>query len=169
MKKLLLLFMFTHSLFGLQTSDKLFECTEIFKQRKSELLVELERIDEQKQALESLKTATEALLKEKETKLSQLQEEVNNKLDAIKKREANVKAMLDRNEKVLAELKSTKMDQVAQTYAKMKPASAANILSNMENQDAAKILQALKPKIIGKILSKMDGKKASELTQLLAK
>lgn len=40
---------------ALQTSDRLFECTEIFKERKSELLVELERIDEQKQALSALK------------------------------------------------------------------------------------------------------------------
>ena len=50
---------------ALQTSDRLFDCTEIFKERKSELLVELERIDEQKQALNALKIATEDLLKRK--------------------------------------------------------------------------------------------------------
>ena len=153
---------------AIETSDKLFECTEIFKQRKSELLVELERIDEQKQALESLKTATEELLRKKEMKLNQLEEEVNKKLDEVKKREANIKEMMQRNEKALAELKSTKMDQVAQTYAKMKPGAAANILSKLDVSEAAKILQALKPKTIGKILSKMEPQKASELTQLLA-
>ena len=155
-------------LYGIQKSDKLFECTEIFKQRKSELLVELERIDEQKQALESLKVATEELLRKKEIKLSQLEEEVNEKLDEVKKREANIKAMLEENKKTLAQLKSTKMDQVAQTYAKMKPGAAAAILSDMDVVDAAKILQALKPKVIGKILSKMDPKKGSQITQLLA-
>ena len=35
-------------LFALQTSEKLFECTKIFEERKSELILELERIDEQK-------------------------------------------------------------------------------------------------------------------------
>ena len=59
------------SLIALETSERLFECTEIFKERKSELLVELERIDEQKQALSALKAATEELLKQKESKLNQ--------------------------------------------------------------------------------------------------
>ena len=68
MKKILLIVLCYSSLFSLQTSEKLFECTEIFKERKSELLVELERIDEQKQALSALQAATEELLKKKETK-----------------------------------------------------------------------------------------------------
>ena len=169
MKYLLLLSIFFGSLFALETSDKLFECTEIFKQRKSELLVELERIDEQKQALQSLKTATEALLKEKETRLNQQEEAVNKKLDEIKTREENTKAMLERNEKALAELKSTKLDKLSQTFAKMKAGAAATVLADMPNDEAVKILQSLKPQIIGKILSKMDAKKASELTQLLSK
>lgn len=168
MRFLLVLFISFQFLHALETSDKLFECTEIFKQRKSELLVELERIDEQKQALQSLKTATEALLKEKEVKLNQQEEEINTKLEEIKKREENTKAMMEKNEKALAELKSTKLDKVSQTFAKMKPAAAANILVGMENQEAMKILQTLKPKIIGKILSKMEPVKASELTQLLS-
>jgi len=53
------------SLYALETSDKLFECTEIFKARKSELLIELERIDEQKQSLSALKTATEETFEKK--------------------------------------------------------------------------------------------------------
>ena len=71
MKILLLSILLLSSLNALQTSDRLFECTEIFKERKSELLVELERIDEQKQALSALKTATEELLKKKEVSLNQ--------------------------------------------------------------------------------------------------
>ena len=70
MKKILLIVLCYSSLFSLQTSEKLFECTEIFKERKSELLVELERIDEQKQALSALQAATEELLTKKEPKLS---------------------------------------------------------------------------------------------------
>ena len=65
MKKLGIILVFVAFLYG--GDDKIFECTKIFKERKSELLVELERIDEEKQALEALKTATEELLKKKKS------------------------------------------------------------------------------------------------------
>jgi hypothetical protein len=52
-------------LYGAQAT-KSYECTKIFEDRKNELLVELERIDEQKQSLDSLKRATEELLRKKE-------------------------------------------------------------------------------------------------------
>ena len=162
------MFTFT-SLMALQTSDRLFECTEIFKERKSELLVELERIDEQKQALSALKTATEELLKKKEIRLGQKEEVVDRKLNEITTKEESIKKMLKRNEEVLKETKSIKMDKIAQTFAKMKAGSAANILADMDPQEAASILSSLKPKTVGKILTKMDAKKASVLTLLLAK
>ena len=169
MKLLLLISFFYSSLFSLQTSDKLFECTEIFKERKNELLVELERIDEQKQALSALKIATEELLKQKELKLSQQEEVVDSKLTEITTKEDNVKRMMLRNEAALKELKTTKMSKIAQTFSKMKPGSASNILSDMNSVEAVSILSSLKPKVVGKILTKMDAKKASELTQLLSK
>ncbi len=169
MKKLLLIVLCYSSLFSLQTSEKLFECTEIFKERKSELLVELERIDEQKQALSALQAATEELLKKKETKLSQQEEIVDKKLADITQKEASIKEMLAKNEEILKELKELKMNKIAQTFAKMKPASSANILSGMDSKEAVAILQSLKPKTVGKILAKMDVKKASALTLLLTK
>ena len=169
MKIILLCTLLLNSLFALQTSERLFDCTEIFQERKSELLIELERIDEQKQALNSLKIATEELLKQKESKLSLVEEEVDGKLLKITEKEKNIKEMLKKNEAILNELKSTKMSKIAQTFAKMKPASASNILSDMEEKEAVVILQSLKPKVIGKILTKMDSKKASKLTQLLSK
>ncbi len=153
----------------MQTSDRLFECTEIFKERKNELLVELERIDEQKQALSALKVATEELLKQKGAKLSIKEEEVDAKLLEVTQKENNIKKMMQRNEAALKELKSIKMSKIAQTFSKMKPAAASGILSDMDAKDAMLILQSLKPKVVGKILTKMDAKKASELTQLLSK
>lgn len=169
MKILLFLSFVYATLFGLQVSDRLFDCTEIFKERKSELLVELERIDEQKQALNALKIATENLLKKKENKLSQQEEIVDNKLAKISEKEANIKAMLEANKKILTELTKTKRSKISQTYAKMKPAAAAAILADMKLESAMKILQSLKPKVVGKILTKMDVQKASGLTQLLSK
>jgi len=157
------------SLFSLETSDRLFECTQIFKERKSELLVELERIDEQKQALSALQIATEELLKQKEAKLALQEEAVNENLEKISIKEQNVKDILAKNEEILQKLNDTKMSKIAQTFAKMKPAAAAGILSDMEAEDASMILESLKPKVVGQILTKMDAKKASELTQLLSK
>ncbi|PHQ65931.1 MAG: PDP protein [Sulfurimonas sp.] len=168
--RIFILFIFAYtSLMALQTSDRLFDCTEIFKERKSELLVELERIDEQKQALSALKIATEELLKKKEIRLTQKEEVVDRKLTEITTKENSIKKMLKRNEEVLKETKNIKMDKIAQTFAKMKAGAAANILSDMEAQEAASILHSLKPKTVGKILTKMDAKKASVLTLLLAK
>ena len=159
MKKILLIVLIYSSLFSLQTSEKLFECTEIFKERKSELLVELERIDEQKQALSALQAATEELLKKKETKLSQQEEIVDKKLSDITQKETSIKNMLAKNEEILKEIKDLKMSKIAQTFAKMKPASSANILSDMDAVEAVSILQSLKPKTVGKILTKMMQKK----------
>ncbi|MDX9756997.1 MAG: PDP protein [Sulfurimonas sp.] len=168
--KIFIIVLFTlASLNALETSDKLFECTEIFKARKSELLVELERIDEQKQALSALKTATEELLKKREAKASQDEEVVNLKLKEITSKEESIKKMLQKNEETLKEIKDIKMSNITQTFSKMKAASTANVLSEMNPQDAASILSSLNPAVVGAILSKMDPKKASELTLMLAK
>lgn len=169
MKSLVLFILTFTSLMAIQTSDRLFDCTEIFKERKSELLVELERIDEQKQALSALKIATEELLLKKEGRLNQKEEVVDRKLNEITTKEDSIKKMLKRNEEVLTQTKNLKMDKVAQTFAKMKPAASANILSDMDTKEAASILSSLKPKTVGKILTKMDSKKASELTLILSK
>ena len=169
MKIIIFIVLIYSSLWAMQTSDKLFECTEIFQERKSELLVELERIDEQKQALDSLKIATESLLKDKEAKLNIKEETVNKKLAEVEKKSNNIKMMLEKNQQVLKELQTTKMSKIAQTFAKMKAGASSNILSDMKPLDAVMILQSLKPKIVGQILSKMNAKKASELTILLAK
>ena len=144
-------------------------CTEIFKARKSELFVELERIDEQKQALSALKTATEELLRKKQVKISQDEAKVQKKLDEVTSKENNIKQMLEKNEAALKKISEIKMDKIAQTFTKMKAASAAGILSEMDTKEASEILSSLKPKTVGKIFAKMDSKKASALTVILAK
>ncbi|MCF6330480.1 MAG: PDP protein [Sulfurimonas sp.] len=169
MKYLVLVVFFYMSVFAFEKSDKLFECTEIFKIRKGELLIELERIDEQKQALEALKSATEDLLKQREAKVSYEAEIVEVKRAEVLEKEASIKFMLKENEEVLKQISSIKLNKIAQTYSKMKPAASAKIFSDMDKDDAALILQSLKPKIVGKILTKMDAKKASDLTLILAK
>lgn len=154
---------------ALQTSDRLFDCTQIFKERKGELLVELERIDEQKQALSALKMATESLLKKKEEHLSEKEEEVDEKIAIVTQKENGIKKMLQKNEAILKEIQETKMSKISQTFAKMKAGAASGILSGMAEKEAVKILQSLKPKTVGQILTKMDSKKAAKLTLLMSK
>jgi len=169
MKFFIIIFFTLTSLMAIQTSDRLFDCTEIFKERKSELLVELERIDEQKQALNALKIATDELLEKKEVKITQREEDVEYKLSQITKKEKSIKDMLEKNKNLLKKMKKIKMSKIAQTFAKMKSASAANILADMKEEEALIILQSLKAKVVGKILAKMDSKKAAKLTILLSK
>ena len=169
MKYISILFFISSSLFAIQTSDKIFECTKIFEQRKGELLVELERIDEQKQALNSLKIATENLLKKKKAKLDQQEEALKKKMAKVTKKENNIKILRDENKKILEDIRNTKMSKISQTFSKMKDAAAAGVLSDMPTADAVAILQSLKPKVVGKIFTKMDPTKAAKLTELLAK
>ncbi len=169
MRYLFLALLININLFALEKNDKLFECTKIFEDRKNELLVELERIDEQKQALDALKVATEDLLKKKANDLNVRESQIDGKYDDVTKKEASIKAMLQENKKILEEIKNTKMDKIAQTYAKMKPAAAAGVLSDMDEKTAVQILTSLKPAIVGKIFAKMDVQKASKLTTMLTK
>ncbi len=157
------------SLFAIEATERIFECTKIFEERKGELLVELERLDEQRQALDALKTATDELLNKKEVRLQKQQSDVDMKLAEAKEREENIQKMLDENKKVLNDLKNAKMNSISQTYAKMKAGAAAQILNDMNVSEASKILASLKPKTVGKILSKMDPKKASDITLELTK
>jgi len=152
-----------------ERSDKLFECTEIFRERKSELLVELERIDEQKQALNALKVATEELLRKKEIQLGEKEQEVDAKLAVVSEKEARIEKLLHANEEVLKEIKDIKMGNISQTFSKMKPAAASQILSQMPEEEAVAILRSLKPNVVGQIFAKMETKKASSLTSLLSK
>lgn len=168
MKIVMVLLVWMSCSWAIQTSEKLFECTKIFEERKGELLVELERIDEQRQALDALKIATDELLRKKEAALTAKEAEVDAKLADLNATEANIKAMLEANEKVLEAIREAKMSKVTQTYAKMKAGAAAQILDGMPEADAANILMALKPAVMGKILAKMPSAKASQITLLLA-
>ncbi|MEA1917654.1 MAG: PDP protein [Campylobacterota bacterium] len=165
--KLLIVSLLSTSLYSLEKTEKLYNCTKIFEERKDELLVELERIDEQRQALDALKVATKDLLAKKEKRLNEQEAKIDSKLEEAKSKEESISKMLEENKKVLEELTSTKMSKVSRMYAKMKPSSAAAILSDMDTNESAKIFQTLKPKTVGNIFAKMDAKKASEITLIL--
>ena len=153
---------------AIETSEHLFECNKVFQERKSELLVELERIDEQRQALDALKTATDELFLQKEARLQERENNVSALLKAITQKEENIKKMLEKNEKLLDEIKTLKMNKTSQMFAKMKAGAAAAILENMSVKEAAAVMMTLKPKTVGQILAKMDSKKASDISLQIA-
>ncbi len=168
MKIILIITVLISSLAAYENS-KLYECTKIFEQRKGELVLELERIDEQRQALESLKIATDELLNNKEVFLDQKEKRLNSIEMDVNATKKLTQEMLEENKKVLKEIKELKMDAISKTYSKMKAANAANILSKMDKKEASKILSTLKPKTVGAILGKMKPVDAAKLTSEISK
>ena len=95
------------------------------------------------------------------------EKDLNKTLELISQKEENIKNMLAKNEKILAELKSITSDKVLEVYAKMKDGAAATIISELPRDEAAKVLHSLEAKKISTIFAKMDPQIAAELTQIL--
>lgn len=145
------------------------DCNKIFEQRKQELVLKIDQLEEKQHALEALQNASKSQQNQREDRLKEKIVEINVLLDDVKKREANTKIMLDENKKILEAIQKAKDDKVTQMYAKMKPASAAGILSEMNTTESAAILFTLEPKKVAEFLSKMDTKKASAISERLKK
>ena len=163
MRILKLILLFTTFLFAEKTID----CNQVFDERREELLRELERIDESRQAFEAFKSATNAFLDKRESKVKAKESEVTDILNETKDREEHIKKMLEENKKMLEEIKKAKDNKIGETFAKMKASKAAPILDEMKASKASAILFNLNPKILGKLLSKMDPSKASTVVNLI--
>lgn len=162
-----LLFLLAIPLFSAE--DRSFTCNQIFEQRKGELQLELDKIDEQQQVLEALRHATENVLSAKEEKLLKKEQEVDAKLQRILDEKAAVEKMLEQNKVILADIQKAKDDKVIETYTKMKPGAAAAAMAEMDTAVAASIMFNLTPKQSAKIFAKMDAPKAAQLTEILKK
>lgn len=172
MKILSILFLpifITLSLNAAAEPGSVIDCNKIFEERKGELLVEIEKIDEQQQALQALQAATQTMLDKRETAIGKREQDINTTLQQISQKEQEIKKILQENEDLLAAIKEAKDDKIAETYSKMKASKAAPILEAMNRGEAAEILFSLNPKIMGAMLGKMAPANASELTELLKK
>ena len=150
-------------------NQKLIDCYQIFEQKRAELEAEAEKILEEKEALEALKSTYMALIKKKENKLKQKEIELNQTLKLIENKKKELENLIKKNEELLKAIKSAKLDKITQSYAKMKPKNAAQILEVMNPEDAVEILQRLPARILSKILAKMTPQKAALYTQMLQK
>lgn len=145
------------------------DCTKVFEERKSDLLREIEKIDEARQSFEALQAASNALfekqksaLKEKENALALSKQEIANK-------EKHIADMLEENKKLLSQIEAKKNEKIDETYLKMKDAAAASIIEKLPIHEGAAIMFGLPAKKISQIFAKMNPQTASDITLRLQK
>ncbi len=143
------------------------DCTQVFEERKVELLKEVEKIDEARQSFEALQGATNALFNKQQAKIDIQKEDLNATMRKIALKEENIKNMLEENKKLLEAISGAKNDKISDSYAKMKDSAAAAILAELPIDESAAVIFTLQAKKVSKIMAKMDPKKASQITQRL--
>ncbi|QCD51911.1 MotE family protein [Campylobacter sp. RM16192] len=164
MRKILSLSVFVLFLFGAEVPV---DCVSIFEARKSELVKEIERIDEEKQGLEAFRASSEAIFRERSAQLSKKESDINATLAKIDEQKARIENLVKRNDEILSQIKTMTTDKVGEAYGKMKDQAAADVLSAMDRISAASIMYALAPKKISSIMAKMEPAVASEITLLI--
>ena len=146
---------------------QLINCYEIFEQRRSELEMQVEKIEEQRQAFIALKDASMNILKKKEAKVNKKLQEVNATLQQVTKVKQETQNLVKKYQKILEEIKKANTSKLVQSYSKMRAGNAAKILQDMDMNTSLDILSKLSPKVLSKIFSKMDSQKAAVLTEKL--
>jgi len=107
----------------------------------------------------------EAELAAKERALTAMEKSVDDKLAELKRVEASIKKLLDQADV----LKDERIKRQVATYQAMKPKQAAEVLSNMDQELAVKILTGMKPKVAGEIMTYVKTDKAAKLTEAMTK
>ena len=146
-----------------------YDCNKIFEERKNEILSELEKIDEQQQALESLQTATNVMLKEKEVALAKKEAEVDEKTKELNAKLKRIENLVGENKQLLKEINEGKDTKLLQSFAKMGAGKAALIFAEMTTNKACSIMFYLQPKQVGAILEKIPPAKAAKISVMLQK
>ncbi|MBL0687505.1 MAG: PDP protein [Sulfurospirillum sp.] len=162
MRILIVVFMFIATVFA-QTID----CTQIFEERKLELLKEIEKIDEARQSFEALQGATNALFDKKQAKIDSQTNDLNITMSEIKIQEEDIKKMIEENSMLLETISDIKNNKISETYSKMKDSAAAAIFEEMSVDESAAVIFTLEAKKVSKIMAKMEPEKASKITQRL--
>ncbi|HEF9739546.1 TPA: MotE family protein [Campylobacter coli] len=161
-KRLLFLAFFINLTWGAEQ-----DCEQYFEARKAQLELQTREFDEARQALEAYKASFEALQKERLEVLNQREAEVNATLAQIESlKEQNTK-LLEEQQKILNSINEKTEGRIKEIYSQMKDTAIADVLTQMDAEDASKIMLSLESRKISGVLSKMDPAKASELTLLL--
>ncbi len=143
------------------------DCEQYFEARKAQLEFQTREFDEARQALEAYKASFEALQKERLENLNKREAEVNATLAQIENLKAQNAKLLEEQEKILNSINEKTEGRIKEIYSQMKDTAIADVLTQMDAEDASKIMLSLESRKISGVLSKMDPAKASELTLLL--
>lgn len=143
------------------------DCEQYFEARKAQLELQTREFDEARQALEAYKASFEALQKERLENLNEREAEVNATLAQIENLKAQNAKLLEEQEKILNSINEKTEGRIKEIYSQMKDTAIADVLTQMDAEDASKIMLSLESRKISGVLSKMDPAKASELTLLL--
>ncbi|ELJ6594310.1 MotE family protein [Campylobacter coli] len=161
-KKFILLVFISSVVFGAEQ-----DCEQYFEARKAQIELQTREFDEARQSLEAYKASFEALQKERLEVLNQREAEVNATLAQIESlKEQNTK-LLEEQQKILNSINEKTEGRIKEIYSQMKDTAIADVLIQMDAEDASKIMLSLESRKISGVLSKMDPAKASELTLLL--
>lgn len=107
----------------------------------------------------------EAELAAKERALVAMEKSIDDKLAELKRVEVSIKKLLDEADA----MKDARIKRQVDTYMAMKPKQAAEVLSNMDQELAVKILTGMKPKVAGEIMTYVKTDKAAKLTEAMTK
>ncbi|EGW7179713.1 MotE family protein [Campylobacter coli] len=154
-KKFILLVFISSVVFGAEQ-----DCEQYFEARKAQIELQTREFDEARQAFE-------ALQKERLENLEKKEAEVNATLAKIEELKLENARLVEEQQKILNSINDKTQGRVKEIYSQMKDAAIADVLSQMDAEDASKIMLSLESRKISGVLSKMDPKKASELTLLL--
>ncbi len=161
-KKFILLVFISSVVFGAEQ-----DCEQYFEARKAQIELQTREFDETRQSLEAYKASFEALQKERLENLEKKEAEVNATLAKIEELKLENARLVEEQQKILNSINDKTQGRVKEIYSQMKDAAIADVLSQMDAEDASKIMLSLESRKISGVLSKMDPKKASELTLLL--
>lgn len=139
----------------------------LLESRKQELELQTREFDEARQALEAYKASFEALQKEKMQALLQKEAELNATLQKIEQTKRENDVILKKSEANLKAIENKTQGRITEIYSSMKDSAIADVLSQMDSEEASKIMLSLEPRKISGILSKMQPQKASELTLVI--
>jgi flagellar motility protein MotE (MotC chaperone) len=115
----------------------------------SSLLEEKTKIAAQKKRLDA-----------REMELKTLQTEVDKKLNELKRMREEVKELFAQKETE----ENARILNLSKVYEKMDPAKAARVIATLETELAVDILANMKQKSAGKILNNLEGEKAATLS-----
>ncbi|EAH5495868.1 nucleosidase [Campylobacter coli] len=161
-KKFILLVFISSVVFGAEQ-----DCEQYFEARKAQIELQTREFDEARQALEAYKASFEALQKERLENLEKKEAEVNATLAKIEELKLENARLVEEQQKILNSINDKTQGRVKEIYSQMKDAAIADVLSQMDAEDASKIMLSLESRKISGVLSKMEPAKASELTLLL--